>query len=156
MTPESILGNILSGVIGGLAVALANHFLTKDREKRRDIQTAERVASEAAEKRRLEFLGFLKKWTVEISSPQIGGFYDYPAASKAAFQKELPTFHSKVVLVQKDFTDRQRFDALTERIAGLKDADWDKKQPRDVICGAISELIDFCSENGLPRTAAKS
>jgi len=148
MSTETIVGNIISGIVGGLAVALAQHFLTKDREKNRDRQAAERAASEAKEKRRLEFLGFLKKWRTEIFSPsdeKIGGWRDLSFASVSAFQNKLSSFNSESVLVQNDFPDRQRFDSLTERIAGLKSEDWNKKQPREVICEAIDALIKFCS-----------
>ena len=37
--PEEInqlLSHLAAGVVGGLSVALANHFLTKDRENRKD------------------------------------------------------------------------------------------------------------------------
>jgi hypothetical protein len=45
--------------------------------------------------------------------------------------------------VQDDFPDRQRFDSLTQRLAGLNYDDWQKEQPRDVICKAIDEFVHF-------------
>ena len=133
-----VLGGIISGGIGLLAGWLLNKW---QRE-------SERTAG--MESRRCYFLAFLKKWRTEIFTPsdeKIGGRYDLPAASVSAFQNDLSSFNFQAVLVQNDFPDRQRFNSLTERISGLKSENWNKKQPRDVICEAIDALINFCSES---------
>ena len=107
------------------------------------------AAKDAATKRRREYLAFLEKWRVEIFSPsneKIGGFYDLSAATISAYQNKVASFKSQTVIVQDDFPARQRFDALAKRIAGLKDADWNEKQPRDVICEAIDALIKFIKD----------
>jgi hypothetical protein len=66
MTPDSIIGNIISGAVGGLAVALASHFLTKDREKFRDKQNDEKATANAKESRRREFFDLVDEIKAQI------------------------------------------------------------------------------------------
>jgi hypothetical protein len=52
-------------------------------------------------------------------------------------------------LVQDVFTNQQKFNVLTQSIAGLKDNDWYQKQPRDIICEKFDDLIEFVSKTSI-------
>jgi hypothetical protein len=71
MTPETILGNIISGVVGGIAVSLVSHFLTKDRERRRDIEARKQIIDAGIASRKRDLIGFLAGWQSEFERAQI-------------------------------------------------------------------------------------
>jgi len=117
----------LAGIIGGLIGARANDRFTRSRD---------------ASPRKRAFVGFLKGWKSEIFSAVIHGIWP---PSENAYRLKLASFLAEVEQVRDVFRDRQRFDDMTKRVAGLTEKDWYRKQPRDVICGAIDALITFCS-----------
>jgi len=143
MTTETIIGNIISGIVGGGTVAVVTHFLTKDREKQRDLSAAD----SANRRRKQEFLGFLKQWRMKIhlqrtTNPTTVGVNVHDAA----YRDGVADFEREVMRVRDVFLDSKKFDFLTKRLGSLKPDDWkDKNNPRDVICEAIDELVKFAT-----------
>jgi hypothetical protein len=123
---------LLAGIAGGLIGAKANDRLTRNRD---------------ADGRKRDFVGFLSKWRSEISSPspKISGAFYYPDhVAKEVYRNELASFNSKIAMVRLDFINKQEFDALTKRLAGLTEKDLQVRQPSEVILEALDALIRFC------------
>ena len=136
-TAVGAIGVITVNITGWIVV----HLLTKRREKRRDQETRQHTIESEKTARKRVFIGSLKAWKSEVFSAVHAGAYSIP--SEQAYRDGIPKFIDAVELVRDIFDDRQRFDTLTKRVDGLQEKDWNKKQPRDVICGAIDELIQF-------------
>lgn len=131
-TARAIISSVISTIIGsGIVAAVLTEIFARCREKK---------------KRQKDFLAFVKSWQASVYSPRddmIGGFTDLPKACIIAYQGELSAFQSQIILVKDDFAKYPQFLTLTGRIANLNAKDWEKKQPRDVICQAIDDLIHF-------------
>lgn len=127
------LTNAIFGIVGVLVGGLIGHWLAGIRDS-------------AARKR--AFIGFLEKWKAEISTPDRGpttiGVSIHPAIK--TYDTKVGTFREQVELVRGVFSDGQTFNTLTVRLGNLKTEDWDKKNPRDVICEAIDALLEFAKK----------
>jgi hypothetical protein len=66
MSTETIIDNIMCGLVGGLVVALSSHFLTKDRDNQRDKKTSEQAAANVKTAKRREFLNLIIEVKVQI------------------------------------------------------------------------------------------
>ena len=124
------LTNAVIGLIGVLVGGLIGHWLAGVRDS-------------GARKR--AFIGFLKQWRAEISSPPPTSGYFPPDPSAAAYQARVPSFCAEVERVRSIFSDPKRFEALTGRLGSLTANDWQNKQPRDFILEVIDELIKFAA-----------
>ena len=135
--------HLASGAVGGIAAAIAAHFLTKDREHHQAI-------ADAAEARRVriqEFVVFLRGWRSDIETFKIkqisGSIWD---VIQAVYIPHIRPLQEAITKVEGDFADRDTFHRLTDRLAGLDDKykDWNaKKQPREMILEAIDDLDKF-------------
>jgi hypothetical protein len=101
--------------------------------------------------RKKAFLGFLRKWKSEISpvSSENLGIALKPAVSVAekVYDANVGYFWERVESVRCDYSDADRFEALTSRLGSLRPADLHgDKQPCDVILKAIDDLIEFSSK----------
>jgi hypothetical protein len=124
----TILGALIAGLIGLYGAWLQNRKDAKARVR--------------------DFYGFLRSWRKEIYSalPVVFGSH-ITNPSEAAYRFKAPLFCERVERVRDFFCVNVKFNELTERIANLKEEDWHKKQPRDVICAALDELIEFVNHN---------
>jgi hypothetical protein len=131
MTTEIILGNIISGAVGGCAVAVVGHFLTKDRENNREL-----------ENRKLRFREFLLEWRYEISAVTAGGYFGGINTQK--FDARRIQLVTDAKGVRNTFADVQIFDDLILKISGLKLGTLQgQKSPQEQILEIIDAFIKF-------------
>ena len=139
MTTDAIVGNIISGIVGGLAVALAGHFLTKDRESERDKKEAKKAADTAKSYRIDAFFGVVSEIHARIS------ISSNPREWVGVFKTEdgptlLSEFNKLSPYLEKDEADR-----INGFVSIL--VDFAKANPEDVelfqstICDSLGSLM---------------
>jgi hypothetical protein len=138
---------LISVIIGWFVV----NSLTKQRERQRVLDDRRHAAETSKENRKKSFLGFLRKWRAEISpvsrgNPGIGTTPSVSIAEKV-YDANVGRFWEMVETVRCDYSDADKFAALTRCLGNLKPEDWKGKKPNDVICGALDALIEFCERN---------
>ena len=120
---------IASFLSGGAAGSVITAVVTGCREKKR---------------RRSAFHGFLERWKCGVGAtgrgPDVLQAVVDPAVT--AYDAHLGAFREHVAMVRNDFSRDHRFMDLTTRLGSLTAQDL-KDKPREVITGAIDELIKF-------------
>lgn len=143
--PEQQLSQILigigSGIVGGLAVAIASHFLDKDRHHSR-----ERAAEQAAAKeRRLQFVGFLRAWRKEFDRKimQIGGY----SRDAGAFNHAIPTLIQEAEILRADLfgSEEKRFSELVSAISARDGGHFDNAERYDALLKDFDALVELLS-----------
>jgi hypothetical protein len=130
-------------LIGWIAVTRNNNLLALQRAND-DRQITE--ATLKADKRR-DFIGFLKQWKTEVElfrhPTHIGIVGSHPVEIR--YREKIPDFIAAIHQARTAFDDGQ-FDALTKRLAGLTNEDFNQANPRDIILEAIDALIEFAEK----------
>jgi hypothetical protein len=133
--PESIaIIAIIAGILfGGATGSIITACVTNCRDKK---------------KRRRAFIGFLEKWKADILTPNRGPTEISTKTNPVIliYDARLGDFREQVAIVRDIFSGTQEFEVLTNRLGSLKTEDWNKKNPRDVICGAIDALLEFAKK----------
>ncbi len=135
---SQIISHIASGVVGGLAVAVASHYLTKDRERQRDLKLRQLAADDALTGRRRDFRAFLVQFRSEAADRP------HPANTFADFyQNKIPNLRHAADAVADDFTGDRRveFDRLVSVAAGFTGAQATYHTGKQQIVDAIDALI---------------
>ena len=142
-TFSEIIGHIASGLLGGLAVAVASHYLTKNRERQRDLKLRQQAADDALAGRRRTFRAFLVQFRSEAADRH------HPPNTFADFyQNKVPNLRHAADLVADDFRDERRvqFDRLVSVAAGFTGAQVENPQAdkgKKDLLEAIDAIIRF-------------
>jgi hypothetical protein len=118
-------------LLGWLIVPRITHALATCRER---------------DTRKREFLAFLNKWRLEVSScPERVSIGVGPV--QARYKPKLPEFNAARTIVQDALADRQTFTRLADRLGSFDKRDCKDKKARDEILKAMDDLIQFVENN---------
>jgi len=144
MTPETILGNIISGVVGGLVVALASHFLSKQRESRRDQEDREHSATTARQDRMRDFIAFMEQLSAEAVQKHFLSFGKF-------YENKIPNLRHAASLVVGDLplTEIAAFESILSAACDLSENEIYQPGNNKQIIEKVDKIILFAKD--LPK-----